>query len=152
MCCYNGGEDEGKKALEPLLGGLPDPWFNWMGMMPYPAVQSMFDGLYPPGTQWYWRGDFVKTLPDEAIDAHLAQAANSPSELSLMHLYPIDGAVHRIASIVERPRGIAETPAGQWSLRGLIRIRKRQVRSPVGPKLIGKRFIPITWRGRTRTS
>ena len=98
MCCYNGGEDEGKKALEPLLGGLPDPWFNWMAMMPYPAVQSMFDGLYPPGTQWYWRGDFVKTLPDEAIDAHLAQAANSPSELSLMHLYPIDGAVHRIDS------------------------------------------------------
>src|SRR6516162_1487380 len=98
MCCYNGGEDEGKKALEPLLGGLPDPWFNWMGMMPYPAVQSMFDGLYPPGMQWYWRGDFVKTLPDEAIDAHLAQAANSPSELSLMHLYPIDGAVHRIDS------------------------------------------------------
>src|SRR6516162_4243591 len=96
MCCYNGGEDEGKKALEPLLGGLPDPWFNWMGMMPYPAVQSMFDGLYPPGTQWYWRGDFVKT--HEAIDAHLAQAANSPSELSLMHLYPIDGAVHRIDS------------------------------------------------------
>ena len=38
----------------------------------------------------------MKALPDEAIDAHIAQAANTPSELSLMHLYPIDGAVHRI--------------------------------------------------------
>jgi hypothetical protein len=69
-----------------------------MGTMPYPAVQSMFDGLYPKGMQWYWRGDFVKTLPDAAIDAHLEQAAKTPSELSLMHLYPIDGAVHRVGS------------------------------------------------------
>ncbi|HLY89318.1 MAG TPA: BBE domain-containing protein, partial [Acetobacteraceae bacterium] len=26
----------------------------------------------------------------------IAQAADAPSELSLMHLYPIDGAVHRV--------------------------------------------------------
>lgn len=96
MCCYNGSEDAGRQALAPLLAALPDPWFNWMGMMPYPAVQSMFDGLYPKGMQWYWRGDFVKTLPDEAIEAHLEQAAKAPSELSLMHLYPIDGAVRRV--------------------------------------------------------
>jgi FAD/FMN-containing dehydrogenase len=97
MCCFNGSEADGKKALEPLLKSLPEPWFNWTSMMPYPGVQSMFDGLYPKGMQWYWRGDFVKTLPDAAIEAHLAQAAKTPSELSLMHLYPIDGAVHRVA-------------------------------------------------------
>jgi FAD/FMN-containing dehydrogenase len=96
MCCFNGSEADGKRALEPLLTGLPEPWFNWTSTMPYPAVQSMFDAVYPKGMQWYWRGDFVKTLPDAAIDAHLAQAAKTPSELSLMHLYPIDGAVHRL--------------------------------------------------------
>jgi FAD/FMN-containing dehydrogenase len=96
MSCYNGSEDAGRKALAPLLDELPEPWLNWMGTMPYPAVQSMFDGLYPKGMQWYWRGDFVKALPDAAIDTHLEQAARSPSELSLMHLYPIDGAVHRV--------------------------------------------------------
>ena len=98
MCCYNGTEERAKAALAPLLDSLPAPWFNWMATMPYPAVQSMFDGLYPKDMQWYWRGDFVKTLPDSAIDAHLEQAAKTPSELSLMHLYPIDGAVHRVAS------------------------------------------------------
>jgi FAD/FMN-containing dehydrogenase len=96
MCCFNGSEDEGKRALAPLLGTLPEPALNWMATMPYPAVQSMFDPLYPKGMQWYWRGDFVKTLPDEAIDVHLREAAKTPSELSLMHLYPIDGAVHRV--------------------------------------------------------
>jgi FAD/FMN-containing dehydrogenase len=96
MSCYNGSEADGKKALASLIGELPEPLFNWMSAMPYPAVQSMFDGLYPKGMQWYWRGDFVKELPDAAIDAHLQQAAKTPSELSLMHLYPIDGAVHRL--------------------------------------------------------
>jgi FAD/FMN-containing dehydrogenase len=98
MCCYAGEEGEGRKALAPLLEKLPEPLLNWMGTMPYPTVQSMFDPLYPKGMQWYWRGDFVKTLTDEAIEAHLSQAANTPSELSLMHLYPIDGAVHRVAN------------------------------------------------------
>jgi FAD/FMN-containing dehydrogenase len=97
MSCYNGPEAEGRKALAPLLSELPEPWFNWMGTMPYPAVQSMFDGLYPKGMQWYWRGDFVKALSDAAIDAHIEEAAKVPNELSLMHLYPIDGAVHRVA-------------------------------------------------------
>ena len=52
MSCYNGPEVEGKKALAPLLDELPQPWLNWMATMPYPAVQSMFDGLYPKGMQW----------------------------------------------------------------------------------------------------
>jgi FAD/FMN-containing dehydrogenase len=94
--CYNGPEKDGKKALAPLLDALPAPALNWMSMMPYPALQSMFDGLYPKGMQWYWRGDFVKELSDSAIDVHIDQAAKTPSELSLMHLYPIDGAVHRV--------------------------------------------------------
>ena len=59
-------------------------------------MQALFDPFFPKGLQWYWKGDFVKSLPDEAIDMHIAQAANAPSELSLMHLYPIDGAVHRV--------------------------------------------------------
>lgn len=96
MSCHAGTEAEGRTALAPLLAALPAPHFDWRGTMPYPAVQSMFDALYPKGMQWYWKGDFVKSLPDAAIAAHIAHAAKTPSELSLMHLYPIDGAVHRV--------------------------------------------------------
>jgi len=112
MTCFTGPEEEGRRQLAPLLEKLPEPLFNWVGMMPFPTLQSMFDGLFPPGLQWYWRGDFVGELTDEAIDAHLQQAAQTPSELSLMHLYPIDGAVHRV--------GTAETAwscrDAQWSM------------------------------------
>ena len=38
--------------------------------------------------QWYWKGDFVRELTDAAIEEHLRHAAKTPSELSLMHLYP----------------------------------------------------------------
>ncbi|HEX5110451.1 MAG TPA: FAD-binding oxidoreductase [Vicinamibacterales bacterium] len=93
---YNGPAADGQKAMAPLLASLPPPIFNWMAEMPFPAIQSAFDGLFPKGLQWYWKGDFVRALPDEAIDTHIAQAAAAPSELSLMHLYPIDGAAQRV--------------------------------------------------------
>jgi hypothetical protein len=93
---YNGSAEEGEKLMARLLESLPPPIFNWMGEMPFPAMQALFDPFFPKGLQWYWKGDFVKSLSDEAIDIHIAQAANAPSELSLMHLYPIDGAVHRV--------------------------------------------------------
>ncbi|PBC09942.1 FAD-binding oxidoreductase [Mesorhizobium sp. WSM3859] len=96
ISCYNGTEEDGRKAMAPLLDNLPPPIFNWMGVMPFPALQAMFDPLLPKGLQWYWKGDFVKSLPDEAIATHIAHAAEAPSELSLMHLYPIDGAVRRV--------------------------------------------------------
>ncbi len=95
MICYDGSEEEGRKALAPLLKSLPPPALDWTAMTPFPAVQSMFDKLYPAGLQWYWRGDFVKALPDEAIEIHIEHAAKTPSQLSLMHLYAIDGAVRR---------------------------------------------------------
>jgi hypothetical protein len=93
---YNGTEEDGKKAMAPLLDKLPAPFFNWMGVMPFPAMQGLFDPFFPKGLQWYWKGDFVKDLPDSAIDTYIAESAKAPSELSLVHLYPIDGAVHRV--------------------------------------------------------
>src|ERR1700730_12159593 len=98
IACYNGPAENGQAIMARLLEELPAPLCNWMGEMPYPALQSMFDPFFPKGLQWYWRGDFVKELTDEAIDAHIEQARNAPSALSLMHLYPIDGAVHRVGS------------------------------------------------------
>jgi hypothetical protein len=93
---YNGRAEQGAKLMARLLESLPPPIFNWMGEMPFPTMQALFDPFFPKGLQWYWKGDFVKSLPDAAIDTHIAQAAVAPSELSLMHLYPIDGAVHRV--------------------------------------------------------
>ena len=98
ISCYDGSAEEGEQALRPLLAALPKPIMNGMSSMPFPALQSLFDGLLPHGLQWYWKADFVKELSDAAIETHIEHASRSPTELSLMHLYPIDAAVHRVAS------------------------------------------------------
>jgi len=78
------------------------PTFEHVGPVPYPMLQRAFDGLYPPGLQWYWRADFVNELSDNAVDLHVQHGSQLPTLHSSMHLYPIDGAVHRV--------GRAETP------------------------------------------
>ena len=84
--------------MRPVRDALPKPLLDGMCEMPFTALQSLFDPLLPKGLQWYWKGDFVKELSDAAIDAHIEHASKSPSALSLMHLYPIDGAVHRVGA------------------------------------------------------
>jgi hypothetical protein len=60
-------------------------------------VNSLFDGLYPPGYQWYWRADFVNELSDKAIEQHI-KFGEVPTMHSTMHLYPIDGAAGRVGN------------------------------------------------------
>ena len=66
--------------------------------MPFPALQSLFDPLMPPGLQWYWRSDFFNEMSDQAIDIHLEYASKIPSPLSQMHFYPIHGAAHQVGN------------------------------------------------------
>ena len=96
ISCYDGPAAEGEAAMRPVRDALPKPLLDGMCEMPFTTLQSLFDPLLPKGLQWYWKGDFVKDLSDAAIDTHVEHASKSPSALSLMHLYPIDGAVHRV--------------------------------------------------------
>jgi FAD/FMN-containing dehydrogenase len=95
--CYTGAEQDAAAAMAPLLDALPEPLMHGVAPMPYPALQSAFDGLYPPGDQWYWRADFVKEVPDEAVELHAKFGAEMPTMKSTMHLYPVDGAAHDVA-------------------------------------------------------
>ena len=93
--CYTGDMDKAQQVFKPIREIAPAA-MDFAGPIPIPALQSMFDGLYPPGLQWYWNADFVTTLSDQAIDLHLRHAAQLPTVHSTMHLYPINGAAHRV--------------------------------------------------------
>lgn len=92
--------DTPERAAEALAAVREQclPAQDLVGPLPFPALQGMFDPLYPPGLQWYWRGDFVNELSDTAIERHLEFARQLPTLHSTMHLYPINGAVHRVGS------------------------------------------------------
>ena len=96
LWCYTGPKDQFDGIVQQARD-VAEPLFEFTGEMPYPALQSMFDGLYPTGHQWYWKGDFVKELSDKAIDEH-QKFAEVPTSQSTMHLYPVDGAVHKVGS------------------------------------------------------
>ncbi len=97
--CYAGNDEEAAAAaMAPLLDAVSEPLMHGVQGMPHPALQTAFDDLYPPGDQWYWRADFVKEIPDEAVEIHARFGADMPTIKSTMHLYPIDGAAHDLSS------------------------------------------------------
>src|SRR6516162_8980662 len=91
---YCGPLDLVEEAFRPVRK-FREPRFELMTSMPYPALQSMFDAIYPPGLQWYWRGDFFGQISDRAIDEHLKFGEQVPTLHSTMQLNPVDGAVGR---------------------------------------------------------
>ncbi|MBC6991028.1 FAD-binding oxidoreductase [Hymenobacter sp. BT491] len=93
--CYTGPMEQAEKVFEPIRA-VRKPALDFVGPLPLPALQSMFDGVYPPGHQWYWKADFVNELSDEAIDIHVKYGTSLPTPLSSMHLYPINGAASRM--------------------------------------------------------
>jgi hypothetical protein len=90
------GDEESDALREARAYG--SPLIDGIAPVPLPAWNTAFDPIFPPGEQWYWRGDFVRELPDAALDEHAAWAAELPTWKSLMHLYPIDGAAARVGA------------------------------------------------------
>jgi FAD/FMN-containing dehydrogenase len=89
--------DQANQILDPLRAHRR-PAFEFFVPMPFPMLQGMFDPLYPQGLQMYWKADFVKELSDQAIDLHVRHGAQLPTMQSTMHMYPINGAAHRISN------------------------------------------------------
>jgi len=96
--CYVGPEAAAVEAIAPFLDAVPEPLMHGVHSMPHAALQGAFDALYPAGDQWYWRADFVKEIPDEAVAIHARYGAALPTMKSTMHMYPIDGAAHDVGS------------------------------------------------------
>ncbi len=117
VACWAGALDEGEKALEGLRDLAPRV-AEMVGPMPYPALNSAFDGLVPPGLQHYWKANFVGELTDEAIEAHATHGPKVPAVNSTVHIYPIDGACHRVppdaTAFAYRDANFATVIAGMW--------------------------------------
>ena len=93
--CCTGSAEEVEKSLKPMRT-LGKPLFDHVGLAPFPAVQSLFDPLFVPGLQWYWRADNFTELSDEAVARHVEHGSQIPTMLSTMHLYPVNGAAQRV--------------------------------------------------------
>ncbi len=117
VVCWSGRVDEAEDAISPLRE-VAEVKAQHVGPMPYPALNSAFDGLVPRGLQHYWKADFMRELTDEAIQAHIEHGKKTPVVNSTMHLYSINGAPHRLGpeetAFAHRDATFAAVIAGMW--------------------------------------
>jgi FAD/FMN-containing dehydrogenase len=94
---YSGPMEKAEEIFKPIRA-FKTPAIDFVGPLPQPALQGMFDALYPTGLQWYWRADFVNELSDAAIVQHIRFGNELPTMLSSMHMYPVNGAASRVSN------------------------------------------------------
>ena|ERR1700730_13981224 len=94
---WAGPLEEGESAMKPFRDLAPVV-AEMVGPMPYPALNAAFDPIFPKGIRSYWKGNFVTELTDAAIEQHVIHGSKVPEVSATMHLYPINGAAHRIGA------------------------------------------------------
>lgn len=117
IVCWSGPIDDGEQVIKPFRDAA-EVKAEHVGPMPYPALNSAFDGLVPRGLQHYWKADYVLELTDDAIQAHIEHGKKIPVVNSTMHLYSINGAAHRVGpaetAFGHRDAKYAAVIAGMW--------------------------------------
>jgi FAD/FMN-containing dehydrogenase len=117
VSCWTGEHGAGERLIDRIRAVAP-PVAEMVGPMPYAALNSAFDALVPPGLQHYWKANFVTELTDEMIEAHVQHGPKVPVVNSTVHIYPINGACHRVdpedTAFAWRGANFATVIAGMW--------------------------------------
>ena len=69
---YVGDPGDGERAAAPLRALRPA--VDLIEPMPYTAFQAILDPVAPTGWRSYWRGEYLRAFPDEAIETFLEHA------------------------------------------------------------------------------
>jgi hypothetical protein len=93
---HAGDVDEGMQAMQPLRE-LATPLFDLSQPMPYTAVQTAFDPLFPRNQlRAYWKSTYLDDLSDDAIASIAEKARNRPSPRTMVNTFHLGGAAARI--------------------------------------------------------
>ncbi|MFJ9947533.1 FAD-binding oxidoreductase [Kitasatospora sp. NPDC091207] len=115
--CWSGPPERAEAVLAPLRDAAPVV-AEGVGPVPYPAFGAAFDPLLPPGLQQYWKGVFASELTDGAIAVHTEHGPLVPTVHSAVHIYPINGACHRVpaaaTAFAHREATFATVIVGVW--------------------------------------
>ncbi|MFO1141108.1 MAG: FAD-binding oxidoreductase [Amaricoccus sp.] len=117
LACWCGDPTEGEHVLGPLRAFGP-PAADLIQPMPFPAMQSLIDGVFPDGAHCYWRASFVRGLTDDVIDTVVDHAARMESPLSAALIEYYGGAAGRVdpesSSFAQRDADYNVAMTAQW--------------------------------------
>lgn len=94
---YVGPPETGEPALEPLRA-LADPLLDMSAVLPFTAVQQLFDPFFPAGELlYYWKSLFLDRMDDEVVAEITRRMAERPSPLTMLSVWALGGALARPA-------------------------------------------------------
>ncbi len=92
---HAGAPEEGEEAMKPLRS-LADPLLDMSGILPYAAVQQLFDPFFPARElQYYWKSIYLDRLDDAVVAELVRQVRSRPSPLSMIAVWALGGAMGR---------------------------------------------------------
>jgi hypothetical protein len=93
--CHVGPLEAGQRAAERLRA-FGEPLADFLGPMPYTAVQKAMDEAMPFGRHVYLRSDHLVGLGDDVIDTCVRYGTAMTSPMSVAVIVPLGGAVTRV--------------------------------------------------------
>jgi FAD binding domain len=95
---HDGPADEGEAVSAPLRS-FGTPLLDLSARMPYRAIQSLYDPLFPKGRdRSYFRSLYLPRLDEAAIGDIVSGLAARPSEMTFSSVWYFGDAVRRVAA------------------------------------------------------
>jgi FAD/FMN-containing dehydrogenase len=94
--CHSGDHAEGERLLAPIRAAAT-PIADLGGPIPYAALNSLIDGLFPKGGRYYMRAGYLEGLTPEAIASMVATHLSTPLPGCEIHIHDLGGAVGRVS-------------------------------------------------------
>ncbi len=92
VASHCGAVEDGLAALRPLTE-VGEPMLSVLTPMPYTTLQQSFDAANPAGKQFFWKSEYLKGLPDEALETFVAHADPLPGPFSAAFFEALGGAM-----------------------------------------------------------
>lgn len=115
--CYTGALSEGEKVIAPIKS-FGSPVGDVVQRRTYLSQQSLLDATQPKGRRYYWKSEYLPGLSPELLSEVVEQARHILSPYSLIILFPIDGALNKLAedhsAVCNRDAAMLLNIAGSW--------------------------------------
>jgi FAD/FMN-containing dehydrogenase len=112
------GPVEEGEALVRAIRDVADPVADLMGPMPYQALQTLLDPLWPRGIHAYFKATNLGQLDDELIQRLVEFHLDTPGPQCEIHVHQMGGAVERVGdgatAFAERSMPFVLNAVGGW--------------------------------------
>jgi len=115
---HAGPLDEAERALEPLRGAI-QPLDDRIRAIPYVELQRAGDATFPRGDRFFWKAQFLRTIPDAAIETLIDIYPAAPSARSPFVFQQVGGAIARApaeqSAYANRDAAVDAFPVSIWT-------------------------------------